>query len=424
MRRRRLRFSAGSLQLNRLKLCFRIDESNNPIDFFTYPLKDSNRMIEEYMLLANMFVARRIAEWYPGSALLRRHAPPEPRGLEKVRAFCAAAGYPVDVSSSHALHESMLRYRNEVVDGVRIGPVIEVICTKPMRAAEYMCTGDFDESEWGHYALAFQRYTHFTSPIRRYADIVVHRLLQASLDDEARGLQPGQSAEPPIAASAVAFASEQSNRRKAAAKKAQEASDKVFFCLLLKDAPMFETAIVTDIADGSFDILVERIGVERRIRVEDACSASGSVGAEVNRRTFGARPSASPHAARSGRDGRHGADQRHHQQQQHHEDGGDEATVAVEEEKPKQIASIDTARRTVVFDWPNGVRQEVSVFQTINVRLRMKVSAPIDILIDVQQPGPAFEAARTAAIENRRRIIENATLIDRIPPTAEEEGDS
>ena len=130
------------------------------------------------MLLANFIVARTLAERTQGLALLRRHPPIVlGRGSDNVEALAKEIGVEFDLSSAGAIHNSLLRA--DAVDEVA-GRILESLVTKPMKPAVYFAAGKVeDPAEWAHYALAMPTYTHFTSPIRRYADVMVHRLLDA-----------------------------------------------------------------------------------------------------------------------------------------------------------------------------------------------------------------------------------------------------
>ncbi|KAL1128926.1 hypothetical protein AAG570_013460 [Ranatra chinensis] len=124
------------------------------------------------MLLANVSVAEVLLKAYPKLAFLRRHSPPKQNMMEKLEQSLHKLGIFLDISSSGQLHQSIWHH---ATDPLRMR-VLNLLCSKPMNKAEYHCTG-----EHHHYALNVPHYTHFTSPIRRFADIVVHRLLAAHL---------------------------------------------------------------------------------------------------------------------------------------------------------------------------------------------------------------------------------------------------
>eukprot|EP00741_Cyanophora_paradoxa_P007012 tig00001067_g6784.t1 len=273
---RKARFDSGALSLHTVRLCFNLGRDGTPVECFEYELKDSNRLVEEFMLLANMAVAGRIVAAFPDASLLRRHPPPLLRRLDDFLDFCAQHDVPFDGSSAGAIHRSLLDL--ERTRDPDIAAAIRSLLTKPMQTAKYFCTGDLEEhAQWGHFALAVPFYTHFTSPIRRYADVVVHRLLQAALDSErTASLEPAAAVEASraILASlppreAMSGVAEHCNTRKLKAKMAQEHSGLVHLCLMLRRRPLVEPAVVVLVQDRSFDVFVPRLGLEKRITLQD-----------------------------------------------------------------------------------------------------------------------------------------------------------
>lgn len=186
MKRRTARFDGGALKLNNSKLVFSLDEDGVPCDSMFHETKDSNSLVEEFMLLANITVARVISSAFPDRALLRRHPEPNLRKLKEFEDFCSKTGLDLDASSAGSLHMSLEKIEACVEHDPVLFKIIVMYATKPMQLAKYFCTGELKnkEEEWAHYALATPRYTHFTSPIRRYPDIIVHRVLAAALEVE------------------------------------------------------------------------------------------------------------------------------------------------------------------------------------------------------------------------------------------------
>jgi DIS3-like exonuclease 2 len=185
-KRRESRIEAGALKLNNSKIVFSLDEDGTPYDSSMYKTRDSNFVVEEFMLLANMTVAKVISNAFPDSALLRRHPEPNLRKLKEFEEFCGKNDFDLDTSSSGALRLSLEKMQDQVNHDPVLFNILMLFATKPMQLAKYFCTGELKdkEEEWGHYALACPLYTHFTSPIRRYPDILVHRMLAAALDAE------------------------------------------------------------------------------------------------------------------------------------------------------------------------------------------------------------------------------------------------
>lgn len=173
---RRNRFENGALRIDQPKVAFRLSPMNGlPDSYSFYEIKESHQMIEEFMLLANMTVARRIYEDHPKLAFLRCHPPPSGYMLKQLEKALAPMGIELDISSAGALHRSLLPYTDPATCDKGRAMVLNVLCAKPMTRAKYFCADTCEDDDFQHYALNIPIYTHFTSPIRRYADIMVHR---------------------------------------------------------------------------------------------------------------------------------------------------------------------------------------------------------------------------------------------------------
>lgn len=173
MGRRRLRFSNGALALNGPKLTFKLDaDGQTPLLAEPYPIRDSNRLVEEFMLMANYLVAQRLITHAKDRAVLRNHPEPLEEGLDKVAAIArAAVNFEMDISSSQALHLSLQRFGRECQDPLVIQCVTQMLMT-PMQPANYFAAGTIDSALWKHFGLNIPYYTHFT----RYAVVVAsHR---------------------------------------------------------------------------------------------------------------------------------------------------------------------------------------------------------------------------------------------------------
>ncbi|XP_017066310.1 DIS3-like exonuclease 2 [Drosophila eugracilis] len=180
---RKSRFDNGSLTINNAKLRFVLDPiSGEPLSFEVEKQREANHLIEEFMLLANQAVARFIHDSFPDISVLRNHPPPLTKSLKSLREKLGALGFELDYSSSKALQESMVRLCKDAPNPVAMNACLSQLLMKPMARASYFCSeGKTEPSDFWHYALSIPIYTHFTSPIRRYPDIMVHRLLAAAL---------------------------------------------------------------------------------------------------------------------------------------------------------------------------------------------------------------------------------------------------
>ena len=170
------RFKAGAIGFDRPEVRFEIDETGHPISTYIKVAKDANKLVEEFMLLANRSVAEMIGKVPRGKKAkvlpYRVHDVPDVEKMEKLSAFVARFGYKVRTDGTKTEVSKSLNRLLEDVKGKREEGVVELVALRAMQKAYYSV------HNIGHYGLMFQHYTHFTSPIRRYPDTMVHRLLK------------------------------------------------------------------------------------------------------------------------------------------------------------------------------------------------------------------------------------------------------
>lgn len=172
---RKKRFEHGAISFERWEMKFDIDETGKPVSIYIKESKDANKLVEEFMLLANRYVAESIGKVprnkKPKVFPYRIHDTPDPIKLENLSQFISRFGYKVKtVGSKQDIAKSINGLLDEV-HGKKEENLIETISVRAMQKARYSV------HNIGHYGLAFDYYTHFTSPIRRYPDQMVHRLL-------------------------------------------------------------------------------------------------------------------------------------------------------------------------------------------------------------------------------------------------------
>ncbi|XP_034936260.1 exosome complex exonuclease RRP44 [Chelonus insularis] len=170
------RHENGALVLASPEIRFQIDnETHDPIEVEAKKLRDTNSMVEEFMLLANTSVAEKIVQEFPECAMLRRHPEPPQVNFEPLIKAGKHQGFEINTSSGKELARSLESAHKE--DNPYFNTMLKILATRCMMQAVYFVSGMVQQSEFFHYGLACPIYTHFTSPIRRYADIIVHRLL-------------------------------------------------------------------------------------------------------------------------------------------------------------------------------------------------------------------------------------------------------
>ncbi|TKG90088.1 ribonuclease R [Puteibacter caeruleilacunae] len=175
---REKRFNAGAIAFDRIEVKFNIDEDGKPLGIYFKEAKDSNHLIEEFMLLANKKVAEFIGKQENKKAektfVYRIHDKPDPEKLESFNRFVAQFGYGIQLNTPKTISTSLNNLLNNVT-GKKEQNVVETLAVRTMAKAEY------STRNIGHYGLSFEHYSHFTSPIRRYPDMMVHRLLDRYL---------------------------------------------------------------------------------------------------------------------------------------------------------------------------------------------------------------------------------------------------
>lgn len=173
---RKKRMRAGAISFDKIEVKFNLDKDNNPTGVYFKSSMDANKLIEEFMLLANKQVAEFIGRQKPSKTYIYRvHDEPDISKLADLQSFVSRFGYKMDIKDKKSTTASLNKLLADVV-GKNEQNLVDTLTIRTMSKAEYTT------HNIGHYGLAFDYYTHFTSPIRRYPDVMVHRLLQHYLD--------------------------------------------------------------------------------------------------------------------------------------------------------------------------------------------------------------------------------------------------
>ncbi|KAF0692787.1 Aste57867_16162 [Aphanomyces stellatus] len=252
--RRRQRFETGAIKLHRPKLSFQLDDNGDPVAMNEYPIRESNHLVEEFMLLANYLVAQRLIQH--GTAVLRHHLPPETSKWENAWRQLEKFGLTMDPTTT-TLTAWLATLEQE--RGSFVLQTTRHFLTKPMTTAEYIIAETLTD-EHRHYALNLPYYTHFTSPIRRYADVLVHRLLEASLATDA-------TSSPVVLLEKTIL---QCNFQKRNSKAAQQSCDNIYLARYIhRTGALRTTAAVVGVGTRSFTLMLLAFGFEQRINASD-----------------------------------------------------------------------------------------------------------------------------------------------------------
>ncbi|XP_065668726.1 exosome complex exonuclease RRP44 isoform X2 [Hydra vulgaris] len=248
------RIEFGALTLASPEVRFHIDsETHDPIDMQKKELRDTNSLVEEFMLLANISVAKKLYEHFPQHSVLRKHPTPSAAMFETLIKSAASLNVPIDISSGKSLQNSLDAAIFE--DDPYKNIMLRILSTRSMTQALYFCSGTEKFSDYQHYGLATPIYTHFTSPIRRYPDIMVHRLL---------GVACGayQSSSDLLNKTSVQSITSHMNHRHKMAQYAARASINLHTQIYFKNRICDEIGYVLFVRKNALQILIPKYGLE------------------------------------------------------------------------------------------------------------------------------------------------------------------
>jgi exosome complex exonuclease DIS3/RRP44 len=223
-----------------------------------YQTFETNSMVEEFMLLGNISVAEKIYSNFPQCALLRRHPTPNQKNFDALNEVAKCINIKIDFATPKALSESL---ENAKFEDPFLNTLLRIMCTRCMTKAVYFSSGMIAKDQFAHFGLATAIYTHFTSPIRRYADVIVHRLLAASLGLESLSLQMNSRT--------VGRMAKDINFRHMMAQYADRASVELFTTIFFKGKTLTEEAYVTKVKANGFLVIVPKYGIEGIISIPE-----------------------------------------------------------------------------------------------------------------------------------------------------------
>jgi protein SSD1 len=258
---RQQRFGDRTTEIPPLRLIYQLDDENVPVEGNIFNSTPAHEVIEELSHKTNAFVAKKILAGLPDKALLRRQPSPNPRRLETIAERMNAIGYSIDTTSSGTLQNSLFQVKNE---DIRKG--IETLVIKSMTRAKYFVSGKTTEDQYPHYALNLPVYTHFTNPSRRYADIIVHRQLEAVLSNGTIEFTEDKET--------LSKTAEMCNTKKDSAHSAQEQSVHIEACRKMDrkkqelGGDLISEGIVLCVYESAFDVLIPEYGFEKRVHCD------------------------------------------------------------------------------------------------------------------------------------------------------------
>ncbi|CAO3676226.1 unnamed protein product [Rhizopus microsporus] len=267
------RLSKGALELEGSEIKFKITDKHEITDIIPKDSMEIHGLVAEAMILANASVGKRIYEGYKDAAILRHHPPPSPAQFEKLVKAAESKGFSVDFSSNRALSQSLEKITDACKDDPEIAKLLKTMATIAMNEAGYISSGQFPVDQYYHYGLALEFYTHFTSPIRRYADIVAHRQLLMCVGDPT-ALKNSVVHSLMFKDSAITDICENLNRKSRESKFAQRDSTELFQSLyvLQKTAngdPLIEKGIISEIRSNGFYVYVPRLGLKGPVYLKE-----------------------------------------------------------------------------------------------------------------------------------------------------------
>ena len=245
------RFKRGSISFDKQEVKFDLDENGKPIGIKFKIQKDANKLIEEYMLLANRHVAQYLKK--KGTCVNRAHDEPDPTRLESLKEFIAPLGYVIKTNNPEEITTTLNKLLMDV-KGTAEENMIGNLVVRTMQKATYTT------ENIGHYGLGFQDYSHFTSPIRRYPDVLIHRILARSLEGKE-----------PMKASKLEARCKHCSDREIKAQKASRDSVKYKQCEFMSDkiGKVYHNCTVISVMEYGLFIEIPETASEGLVRMVD-----------------------------------------------------------------------------------------------------------------------------------------------------------
>lgn len=257
------RLKSGSIFFaNQEKLRFRIDEDDGdmPISWEYEQVKEAKCMIQEYMLLANVVTAKILLQNYPNLSLLRKNPPPSSYNISKAQANLEKFGkYKIKLNTSKSIAKAIFEINSKNLNPI-IREYLNYCLLNLLEPSEYIVSDQsHNESHYSHFALNFDLYAHFTSPVSRYPDLIVHRLLTSLVEND-----PIDEKSTKVNLLNIC---RKSNKNKRNGKIVQRKAEQIFMLLILREKPIKTKAFVTNIYQGKLLLFVKEFKTEKMVYI-------------------------------------------------------------------------------------------------------------------------------------------------------------
>jgi exoribonuclease R len=268
-------------------MVFSLDSHGNPVDVHLDDTKGSDILIEEFMLIANYLAAEFLVESVRSFSFLRRHPTPHLTHLGDASRLATGLGHSLDTSSHQSLKNSLVAIGESDKPALQ---ALSCLLARPIPPAQYFVVDKKPSDRWRHYALSLPYYTHFTSPIRRYSDIVVHRLIIKALETRGGGHHSGdyQSQDEMYFTADrlkdLVMVAETCNSTRASSKSVERRSQSVHFTALIQQRGFIQTVgIIIKVSDRSFAIYVPQYGLDKEVYLDSIPHVLSSFSRAENR---------------------------------------------------------------------------------------------------------------------------------------------
>ncbi|VUZ43706.1 unnamed protein product [Hymenolepis diminuta] len=272
---RHLRIDQGGLELDSVEVSVKFENPEERTgaleDIVPKEPLEMHSTVAELMIFANHWVARECIKVFPEKSCLRRHPPPRPEFFDDLKKCAASKGFNLEVDSNKALSASLAKCID--ANDPEVNNLLRQLATRAMTNALYFSTGseDLTRDQFGHYGLALNLYTHFTSPIRRYADVIVHRVLMAAIKQNTVVNSGSITPQELYEHEELASICRHMNERHWAAQQAQRSSIELFQALFFKAKPeddpcRYADAVICQLrGSNGFSVVVSRYGIRGNV---------------------------------------------------------------------------------------------------------------------------------------------------------------